>query len=65
MGGRERRLELSTAAMVSAVTATARVEYGTRPRPLGPRSTDVERAAHAAFIREEVKGEDLWAKFGI
>lgn len=64
-GGRERRLELSTAAMVSAVTATARAEYGARPRPLAPRSTDMERAAHAAFIREEVKSEELWGKFGI
>lgn len=64
-GGRERRLELSTAAMAASAAVTARVEYGTRPRPLAPRSTDVERAAHAAFIREEVKNEELWARFGI
>src|SRR5258708_9551791 len=32
-GGRERRLELSGAAMVSAVAAAARNAYGPRPRP--------------------------------
>ena len=64
-GGRERRLVLSSAAMVSAVAVAARVEYGPRPRPLAPRSTEAERAVHAAFIREAVKGEELWGKFGL
>jgi DNA polymerase III subunit epsilon len=45
------------------VTVTRRVEYGPRPRPLGLRSTEIERAVHAAFIRDKVKGEDLWAPF--
>jgi DNA polymerase-3 subunit epsilon len=64
-GGRERRLELTSATMVSALTASARVEYGVRPRPLGPRSTDEERAVHAAFIREVVKADELWSAFGL
>lgn len=64
-GGRERRLELSSAAMVTAVAVAARVEYGVRPRPLAVRSTDAERARHAAFIREKIKGEALWARFGL
>lgn len=64
-GGRERRLELSSAAMVSAVSSAARAEYGARPRPLAVRATDAEREVHAAFIREKVKGEDLWARFGL
>ncbi|HET6970079.1 MAG TPA: exonuclease domain-containing protein, partial [Phenylobacterium sp.] len=64
-GGRERRLELSTATMVNAVTVSARVEYGPRPRPLALRSTDVEREAHAAFIREKLKAEELWSRFGL
>jgi DNA polymerase-3 subunit epsilon len=64
-GGRERRLELTSASMVEAVAVAARVDYGQRPRPLAPRSTEEERAIHAAFIREKVKGEDLWAKFGL
>jgi DNA polymerase-3 subunit epsilon len=64
-GGRERRLELSTATMTNAVSTVVRVEYGARPRPLAPMSTDDERLAHAAFIREAVKGEELWSRFGL
>ena len=64
-GGRERRLELTSAVMVNAVSAASRVDYGVRPRPLALRSTDEERARHAAFIREKVKGEDLWSRFGL
>ena len=64
-GGRERRLELTTGAIARAVTAAARAVYGARPRPLALRSTEAERAAHAAFIREEVKNETLWERFGL
>ncbi|MBX3482075.1 DNA polymerase III subunit epsilon [Phenylobacterium sp.] len=64
-GGRERRLELSSATASGAVTIAARVEYGARPRPLAPRSTEAERATHAAFIRDKVKGEALWDPFGL
>jgi DNA polymerase-3 subunit epsilon len=64
-GGRERRLELTSAAIAAAVAATARTEYGQRPRPLAPRGSDEERAAHAAFIRDVVKSETLWAPFGL
>jgi DNA polymerase-3 subunit epsilon len=62
-GGRERRLELSAGVSVSSVTVTTRLDHGPRPRPLAPRSTEAERALHAAFIRDKVKGEDLWARF--
>jgi len=64
-GGRERRLELSTAAMVTAVAAASRNAYGARPRPLEPRSTEQERLVHAAFIREFVQSEALWGRFGL
>ena len=65
-GGRERRLELTTAAMATAVAVSAsRAAYGQRPRPLQPRSTDAEREAHAEFIRKAVKNEDLWSRFGL
>jgi DNA polymerase-3 subunit epsilon len=64
-GGRERRLELTSAAMVAAVAAASRNEYGSRPRPLAPASTEEERAVHAAFIRDVVKSDDLWKKFGL
>ncbi|WP_309090256.1 DNA polymerase III subunit epsilon [Phenylobacterium sp.] len=64
-GGRERRLELTSAAAANAVHAATRNAYGARPRPLAPLSTEEERATHAAFIREVVKSEELWGKFGL
>jgi DNA polymerase-3 subunit epsilon len=64
-GGRERRLELSSAAAVSMVSAATANAYGARPRPLSPRSTEAERALHASFIRDELKVDDLWARFGL
>ncbi|HEY0649062.1 DNA polymerase III subunit epsilon [Phenylobacterium sp.] len=62
-GGRERRLELSNAAMTTSMSVSVRVDYGPRPRPLAFRSTEEERASHAAFILEKVKGGELWARF--
>ena len=64
-GGRERRLELNAQTMVSAVMAASRAAYGGRPRPLGPRSTEDERQMHASFIREVVKSDALWKKYGV
>jgi DNA polymerase-3 subunit epsilon len=65
-GGRERRLELTTAAQASAVAISAsRGAYGERPRPLAPRSTEAERERHAEFIRKGVKNEELWRRFGL
>ena len=64
-GGRERRLELSAAAMTGVAVAASRAAYGQRPRSLAPRSTDAECQAHAEFIRDVVKTDDLWARFGV
>ena len=64
-GGRERRLELTSAELVTAVAAAKQNEYGARPRPLAPRSTDAERELHAAFIRNVVKSDELWSKYGL
>jgi DNA polymerase-3 subunit epsilon len=65
-GGRERRLELTTASMVAAVAVAKQgIAYGPRPRALAPRSTDAEREIHAAFIRDAVKNDALWKKFGL
>ena len=63
-GGRERRLELTSAEAVTAVAAATQNEYGVRPRPLTPRSTTAERELHAAFIRNVVKSDELWKKHG-
>ena len=65
-GGRERGLELNTVAMKTAVAvAAAGAVYGARPRPLAPRSTEDERAAHAAFVAEVLKDKALWLKSGL
>ena len=64
-GGRERRLELGAAAMVNAAVVASRAAYGARPRALAPRSTEVERAAHANFIRDIVKSDELWKRFAL
>ena len=65
-GGRERTLELTTQAMASAAHAVANPStYGARPRPLAARATEAEREIHAAFIREVVKNDELWVRFGL
>lgn len=65
-GGRERRLELTTAEADAAIVRQARqIAYGARPRPLAPRSTDAERELHEAFIRNVVKDDTLWKKHGL
>jgi DNA polymerase III subunit epsilon len=64
-GGRERTLELTSAAMISAVAAVKSNVYGARPRPLPVRSTDAERELHVSFIRDVVKNDELWSKLGL
>lgn len=58
LGGRQQRLGLAVAAGGSAASAGAWVTPR-RPRPLGPRLTEAERAAHAAFVAELGAGA-LW-----
>ncbi len=64
-GGRERRLDLALASAPTMASAIARPQHGPRPRPLAPRSTDEERAAHLSFIRDVLSGRALWLKFGL
>jgi DNA polymerase-3 subunit epsilon len=60
-GGKERRLDLTPqAAPVSAAATAARTAYAPRTRPLAPRSTDDERAAHAEFVRRALKDKAVW-----
>jgi DNA polymerase III subunit epsilon len=63
-GGKERGLDLGPkTAAVAAAVAASRAEYGPRPRLLAPRSTDAERAAHAAFIQRALKDKAVWLSF--
>jgi len=66
-GGKERRLDLSSARTVKAQVAGAAAAggYGPRPRPLAPRSTEAEQAAHRVFLRETLKDRSLWAAYGL
>jgi DNA polymerase-3 subunit epsilon len=59
-GGRERALDLSGAEAAAAASA-GRPAYGPRPRPLAPRLTGAEAAAHETFIVAEVKNA-LWLR---
>lgn len=62
-GGKERALDLTARGGESAAVATA--SYGPRPRPLAPRSTVSERAAHVAFLKANLKDGSLWAAYGV
>ena len=63
-GGRERGLDLSAASARTAQSAS-RVIYGARPRPLQPRSTDAERAAHVLFVHRALKDKAVWLEHGL
>jgi len=62
-GGKARALDLSAAAGPLAQAASERPNHGPRPRPLAPRSTAVERAAHQAFLDRVLKDKSLWAAY--
>jgi DNA polymerase-3 subunit epsilon len=63
-GGKERGLDLTPQTAATAMIATAqRTAYGLRPRPLPLRSTEAERAAHAAFIQHALKDKAVWLSF--
>lgn len=64
-GGRARSLELMAEVVTASVHAVRTNVYGARPRPLAFRSTDAERELHARFIRDVVKNDTLWKKFGV
>jgi DNA polymerase III subunit epsilon len=64
-GGRARSLELTAEVITASVHAVRANVYGARQRPLAFRSTDAERELHASFIRDVVKNDTLWKKFGV
>ena len=64
-GGRERGLDLTVATIRTLAPMEGETRYGSRPRPLGARSTDAERDAHAAFVRAALTPKAVWLKFGL
>jgi DNA polymerase-3 subunit epsilon len=62
-GGREISLDLQQVAVRGVAQVIAQVVYGPRPRPLASRLTPAERAAHDAFVAQDLKGDVLWLSF--
>jgi len=61
-GGRERALDFEAAPFAGEPIVVQRAAYPPRPRPLAPRSTPEEQAAHAAFIAKSLKDAALWSR---
>lgn len=61
-GGKERGLDFSAQAAAQAVASSVIRAYGPRPRPLAPRSTEEERTAHQALVREALKDKAIWLR---
>jgi DNA polymerase-3 subunit epsilon len=65
-GGKERGLDLSMTRTVQVQASQARAAaYGPRPRPLEPRSTTEERAAHVAFVKTVLSDKAVWLQHGL
>jgi DNA polymerase-3 subunit epsilon len=64
-GGKERGLDFSPSQAQAAAVEIVKAAYGARPRPLAPRSSDEERAAHVAFVRVALKDKALWLQHGL
>src|SRR5471030_314284 len=64
-GGKERGLDFSPTQAQAAAVEIVKAAYGARPRPLAPRSSDEERAAHVAFVRATLKDKALWLQHGL
>ena len=65
-GGKERVLDLTNRRGAEAAAAFAAAGgHRPRPRPLGPRSTEAERALHLAFLAESLSDGSLWRGYGL
>lgn len=65
-GGKERGLDLGPIRVEAApVEGVVVGGYGPRSTPLALRSTEDERAAHAAFVARVLKDKAVWLKLGL
>jgi DNA polymerase-3 subunit epsilon len=60
VGGRQTRLELTPNDASETFLAAEVVKLRQRPAPLAPRLSDIEIAAHAAFVASELGGDAIW-----
>ena len=63
-GGKERALDLGVS-RGAALAAVQSVSYGARPRPLAARLPPQEAAAHADFLKAQLKDLSLWRGYGL
>jgi DNA polymerase-3 subunit epsilon len=63
-GGRETTLDLAQTRTGVSVDVVLEVRHGQRPRPLAPRLSLDEQAAHDLFVSRDLKGEILWLSRG-
>ena len=61
-GGRERSLNLGSEPGRAVTEITVKMDYGPRPRPIGSRLSDAERAAHEAFVSRELGSAAVWLR---
>lgn len=59
-GGKERGLDFAVETAAAVVQQVQSGSYGPRPRPIGFFSTEAEREAHAAFVRDVLKDKAVW-----
>lgn len=64
-GGKERKLDLTSARATGASGEAPTGGYGPRPRPLQPRVHADEAEAHKAFLAKTLKDRSLWAGYGL
>jgi DNA polymerase III subunit epsilon len=64
-GGKERGLDFAPATTRAVSMQVERNAYGPRQRPLAPRSTEAERAAHLQFVQKTLKDKAVWLKHGL
>lgn len=59
-GGKERGLEFIEQSAAAATGLAPARAYGPRPGPIGFLSSEAEREAHAAFVRDVLKDKAVW-----
>jgi len=60
VGGRQTKLVLAPGDNDAVIVETAEIAVRVRPRPLAPRVTEIEIAAHGEFVSRDLGPDALW-----
>ena len=60
VGGRQTKLVLAPGDNDAVIVETAEIAVRVRPRPLAPRVTEIEIAAHVEFVSRDLGPDALW-----